>query len=437
MKTIIICFLFVTLSAASLYSASLSAEDLNRIAKQAIGEDPAIAEAAIADLRAAGQRGVDALRLIVESGRQSPDGDASSLERYHAAVDRVARQKDADRSGLFWHTDFEKAKTEAERLGRPILTLRLLGNLDEELSCANSRFFREIFYSNPDIAARLKNDFVLHWKSVRPVPKVTIDFGDGRVLRRTITGNSIHYVLDQHGRLVDGLPGLYAPMDFLAWLDETREFVRAHSLKAERQWVKAVTTYQRESFETVAIEFDNAIKSIGQQHFIPPSASRWSPAPIRMEHVTAEGWRKLALRHPSLSTPNKGSLWAVSDVVLRDALDPVQFRALRANEFSETKAPTEVPILTMLALDDRNLRRKSKNLKISLAKDSVRNEFVFHRRVHDYLRNRYRTDADALNRWVYSELFEMPDSDPWLGLRTTDFYTGISNDGVVAAPAAN
>ena len=117
-----------------------------------------------------------------------------------AALDAVARQRDAAWSGLYWYTDFAAAKAAAARAGRPILSLRLLGNLDEELSCANSRFFRTVLYANAAISNELRNNWILHWESVRPVPKITIDFGDGRKLERTITGNSLHYVLSADGQ---------------------------------------------------------------------------------------------------------------------------------------------------------------------------------------------------------------------------------------------
>ena len=41
-------------------------------------------------------------------------------------------------------------------------------------------------------------------------PKVTIDFGNGKTLERTLTGNSAHLVLDVDGRPVDALPGLFS-----------------------------------------------------------------------------------------------------------------------------------------------------------------------------------------------------------------------------------
>ena len=39
-----------------------------------------------------------------------------------------------------------------------------------------------------------------------PAPRITIDFGDGRQIVRTITGNSIHYVLTSDGQEIAGIP---------------------------------------------------------------------------------------------------------------------------------------------------------------------------------------------------------------------------------------
>src|SRR4051794_3157865 len=94
-------------------------------------------DAAIAQLRSMGQPGVDALM----QWRQSRKLDDAAQQRFDAAIDRVCRQRDCAWSGLYWYTDLAAAEAAAQREHKPILTLRLLGNLDEELSCANSRFF--------------------------------------------------------------------------------------------------------------------------------------------------------------------------------------------------------------------------------------------------------------------------------------------------------
>jgi hypothetical protein len=142
-------------------------------------------------------------------------------------LDQLCAQKDAHTSMLFWFTDLAAAIDEAGRSKRPILSLRLLGRLDEELSCANSRFFRKLLYTSPQIQQVLREQYVLHWQSVRPVPTVTIDFGDGRRIQKTLTGNSVHLILDPGGRPVDALPGLFAPAVFLALLLRARSYALA------------------------------------------------------------------------------------------------------------------------------------------------------------------------------------------------------------------
>ncbi len=197
------------------------------LAEIAVSQDPAVASVAIASLRAEGPPGLEVLLTVhdalIQKHRQNKTAAASPAQsaawsRLRAALDAVSAQHDCSASHLYWYTDFDQAKAAARAAGKPILSLRLLGRLDEEYSCANSRFFRTTLYANAEVSQYLRDHFILHWKSVRPVPRITIDFGDGRKLERTITGNSIHYILDADGRPVDALPGLYGPKAFLKGL---------------------------------------------------------------------------------------------------------------------------------------------------------------------------------------------------------------------------
>src|SRR5687767_1292808 len=168
-----------------------------------------------------------------------PEGLIAYLQAHgsaaSAAFDAVCAQKDAHTTHLYWFTELDKAIAEAQRTKRPILSLRLLGRLDEELSCANSRFFRKSLYIDPSINRALREKFVLHWQSVRAVPKVTIDFGNGKTLVKTLTGNSTHLVLDWFGRPVDALPGLFSPEVFGQLL------TRAHAMAlVDRKYLGAM-----------------------------------------------------------------------------------------------------------------------------------------------------------------------------------------------------
>ena len=156
-----------------------------------------------------------AINAHIANPSAAPDEE---WQRITAALDAVAQQKNSYIAGLYWYTDLDSAKKASKALGKPILSLRLLGKLTDEFSCANSRFFRTVLYPNEEVSTLLHDRFVLHWQSVRPVPTVTIDFGDGRKLERTLTGNSIHYILDSDARPLDALPGLYGPKAFVRGL---------------------------------------------------------------------------------------------------------------------------------------------------------------------------------------------------------------------------
>ena len=213
-----------------------------------------------------GQAGLDVLFEVYRAEITSIASGATTtnqndtFQRISTALDAVSQQRNSYASRLYWYTDFEAAKAAARASGKPILSLRLLGNLNEEYSCANSRFFRTVLYANKTVADVLRERFVLHWKSVRPAPRVTIDYGDGRKLERTLTGNSIHYILSSDGEVLDALPGLYGPQAFLSGIEqaetinkriagqskETRENIlaRFHRDRVEaigKQWVADAT----------------------------------------------------------------------------------------------------------------------------------------------------------------------------------------------------
>ena len=174
-----------------------------------------------------------------EIGELKPPHNQAELDQFFARqnenlsaaerIEQLNRAGNAFYNGearLFWFTDLNAARAQAKREGKPILSLRLLGNLSDEYSCANSRLFRVLLYPNTQINRRLRDNFVLHWSSERPVPVATIDMGDGRVIKRTLTGNSAHYLLSADGQPLDVLAGLYAPAEFEKWLKNGADFAR-------------------------------------------------------------------------------------------------------------------------------------------------------------------------------------------------------------------
>jgi len=63
----------------------------------------------------------------------------------------------------------------------------------------------------PVVADYISATFEPAWESVRPAPLVTIDFGNGHTVKRTLQGNIVTYVCSPAGTVYDVLPGIYTP----------------------------------------------------------------------------------------------------------------------------------------------------------------------------------------------------------------------------------
>lgn len=85
---------------------------------------------------------------------------------------------------------------------------------------------RAVLLSDTQVANYLKENFVLTWRQVRPAPKVTIDYGNGETLTRTLKGNTAFYVCRPDGTVVDILPGVYTKADFLQVLPQSRRLAQ-------------------------------------------------------------------------------------------------------------------------------------------------------------------------------------------------------------------
>ncbi|MBI3270920.1 MAG: hypothetical protein HYZ53_18100 [Planctomycetes bacterium] len=72
-----------------------------------------------------------------------------------------------------------------------------------------------MLFSDRRIVQALKSSFVCAWQSVAPVPKVTIDFGNGRQVSRTVNGNIAFYFCTPSGQVVHVVPGILTPEAFL------------------------------------------------------------------------------------------------------------------------------------------------------------------------------------------------------------------------------
>lgn len=371
--------------------------------------DPLIERAVAGDAAA-----IAALRAL------GPDGLATVAAAYDAQprpsrpwirlFDAVAGQYLARHSRLYWYTDLDQAKAAAASSGKPIVSLRLLGLLSEPLSCANSRFFRVVLYADPTVSAWLREHVILHWSSERPVPVVTIDFGDGREIRTTVTGNSAHYVLAADGQVIDCIPGLYAPQAFLAAL-QASEQVHRQMLAAPASARRALLAdWHRDRAETLARQR----RTLGLPESAPAIAANVVPARVAGERAIS----KQAVEIPLLKAVDLGRL-----------LEGDQVTAI---SWTKTAASLEQPKISeaSLALIHADLVMSADEPAAihaflrTLASDTLRNEIDLHLQIHRQLA-REAADWMDFNHWLYQALFLTSSDDPWLGLDPAAVYSAL------------
>jgi len=433
--------------------------------------DQVVAERATKSLRELGPQGLAAFRSAYSKQLASLVEKPAclcavdSLERRVAnACDEIAGQRDAASSGLYWYTDLAAAKEAAQREGKSILSLHMLGKLTDELSCANSRFFRTTLYSNQEIAKFLRQSFVLHWVTVRPVPKITVDFGDGRRLERTITGNSAHFVLDRSGRVIDVLPGLYAPQAFLAQLKPASDVAAASDrCSSEQIRQEILARYHREAERRLTAEILAATANIPVNQaarILSARTTAETAAKGRVDAVVAldRAAPKAVVERPLVKLVTEGQNSRQSDArvssrglassdptaidVNLESLTDEQVAKLAALPASHAMLSPEserlvrakinsIPRQHLTATMDEVQQRAIADLARLTAIDTARNEYDFHRRIHRWLGEGRNADVAQLNNRIYGELFLTPLVDPWMGLLNVEAFSAIDAYGVV------
>lgn len=421
--------------------------------------------------------------------QQGPAALAPLLARYDAmapgpqrtrlgnTIDKVAGQRYATVSRMFWYTDLERAKAAARASGKQILSLRMLGRLDEDLSCANSRLFRIVLYANQALSAFLRDKFVLHWSSERPVPRVVIDYGDGRVMQRTITGNSVHYVLDADGRPIDALPGVYAPAVFRAELKASLGMAALAELSGDARNLALAELHRQRlaarldewkklgAIQVPLRSFNRLITPAETAQFATMTKSAMEMQTLRVVSLglevgkiedDPETWAQLGLRllPGAMARPgNARNAILAADLrkpAWRTRMLPAAGGGQPAHRVPVAPSPVRIPevldeasrrlIASLQPLDwqtraPANVRRIDaviKRLERDVVADTAKNEFSVRLPIRGFFVNRQAGELARLNASVYASVFQTPATDAWLGLAPTTFLA-LPKDGLVSA----
>jgi hypothetical protein len=220
-----------------------------------------------------------------------------------------------------------------------------------------------VLFSNREVAAAINQWFEPIWESVRDVPTVSVDFGHGVTVTRTLHGNIATWVCDSRGDVLDVLPGIYEPVTYVSRLDQLRLLA-------------------------------NYVERPGS-----------SPDRLRVYHQGQAG----ALRHEQPTPRFVNTAGMAKAAIERTTLAVL---APGVPESGEAKAGSS---LLTLAGAERELGM-DQDLWSRLIEDTRLNERQRRLQIHDKLVFSKGVRPAELTRWLYREVLHSDLDDPYLGL---------------------
>lgn len=228
-----------------------------------------------------------------------------------------------------------------------------------------------MLFSNEEIAKELNDRFECSWESVRKVPKIEIDFGDGKKLTRTLNGNVATYLCTSEGEVFDIFPGIGTPDEYLG---RVRLGLRLHETIAALgagSRSEAVKTYHKTMKDRVATS--------------RPELARVAESTRRAPDVS-----KMVVEKP------------IKDA-MKGAADMIVARAETAKEPAK-----RVP--------DMGKRAVERPIKDSLHEDTEFNDAERAPKIHALLARTTLAPVSTYTKTLYKDILGVDLDDPYLGL---------------------
>ncbi len=237
-----------------------------------------------------------------------------------------------------------------------------------------------MLFSDKKIADYINNNFEPVWQSVRPVPIVHIDFGNGQVLTRTLHGNIATYVCNGQGQVLDILPGIYQPE---VYLDRLQQFFLLAKFAGRARGA--------EQLQTTLVSYHTSVARELEKNLEP---SRFVDVADFSKVLIERGTKVLFL--PGGKPHGEAVPTAARPASLNATADLANWKAL---------------------LEDTTLNESERREKI-----------------HTILAASKLTTPKEVTKWLYREVLHADLDDPYLGLGPTLFGSYPFKDQVSMKP---
>jgi hypothetical protein len=228
-----------------------------------------------------------------------------------------------------------------------------------------------VLFSNELVASFVATNFEPVWESVRPVPLVHIDFGNGIQITRSLHGNIATSVCTADGRVLDVLPGIYEPRTYLDRLQQFR-LLENYAEQARRQGA-----------------MDRVLQSYHQKQ---ADALRKKQNPDRFVNVAPISKRAI-------------------ESGIKAVLMPAGQQAVEGTDRGATGAPSAISLSSPQELAAWR----------ALALDTQLNETTRRTQIHDLLAEAGVVRPEKILKPLYKDVLHADLDDPYLGLGSTLF----------------
>jgi hypothetical protein len=246
-----------------------------------------------------------------------------------------------------------------------------------------------VLFSSDTVANTINNAFEPVWESVRPVPLVTIDFGNGHAITRTLHGNIATYLCNAQGTVYDILPGIYEPMEYLNQLNQFALLFR----HVRQQFRPGQSKEGTDLKAALASHIDERLRAY---HLRQVSRLRENkPADVLAVNLLKGGVSKAEIEVPI-------ELIAAGDLgKIPGSYNPATFgKVPRATDESRPVPATAAEIAGWK----------------ELVEDTRVNETVRRRAIHEKLAGAGRVKPDDVKKWLFKEVLAADLDDPTLGI---------------------
>jgi hypothetical protein len=266
-----------------------------------------------------------------------------------------------------------------------------------------------VLLSDEKVQKLLSDKFVTSWEMVREVPKVSIDFGGGKKLQRTLKGNTVMYLCTSDGKVLDAWPGVYTPEDFVRQLEGSLEAYKLHGIDPGKPMDEAtqakVNAYHRNAVTGFSARFDMPMRMTMSKAGVESPILKLigeRPQPLRADAALVDK-RLAAAAQTGQSAerlPNYPDLFARYSAKLEDVSEQPMAgrRAAGITNPNDKRTPEELG-------------------RIAVQEDSSNNSFYVRPAVHLWLASvKVVPNVSEAKMTTFKTILHVPIDDPYLGL---------------------